>query len=41
MEHAITLGDVLTVAAIGGGFALLIALIFGLLALMNPFSSGH
>ena len=41
MDHAITIGEVLTVAAIFGGVILVLALIYGAICLMNPFSSGH
>jgi multisubunit Na+/H+ antiporter MnhG subunit len=41
MDHAITLGNVLTVVGIVGGFALVLALLIGVIVLTNPFGSGH
>lgn len=41
MNHVITLGDVLLVVGIPVGLLLLAAIIFGIIALMNPFRSGH
>jgi hypothetical protein len=41
MSHAITVGEVLAVVAVGGGAILVGALCLFLLDLMNPFRSGH
>jgi hypothetical protein len=41
MDHAITMGNVLTVVGIVGGFALVLALLIGVIVLTNPFRSGH
>lgn len=41
MNHVITLGDVPLVVGIPVGLLLLAAIIFGIIALMNPFRSGH
>ena len=41
MNHAITLGDVLTVVGIVGGVVVVLGLVVGFLVLTNPFRSGH
>lgn len=41
MDHAITFGDILHLAAIAGGFLFVAAFFVALLYILNPFRSGH
>lgn len=41
MDHAITVREVLLVVGIPAGLFVLSACLFGLIALFNPFRSGH
>jgi hypothetical protein len=41
MDHVITFKDVLITVAVIGVPLLVVAVLFGLLALFNPFGSGH
>lgn len=41
MNHAVTVGDVLGVIMVGGGFLALLAILVWVVWLMNPFRSGH
>ena len=41
MDHAITIGEVLKVVGVLGGFVLFIGICIIVLDLINPFRSGH
>ena len=41
MDRAITLGDIFWVMLSVGGFIAVLAIIFGIIWLTNPFRSGH
>jgi hypothetical protein len=41
MDHAITVKEVVVFVLVVGGLIGAVALLFGLLALFNPFRSGH